>query len=59
MARVGGDLDPETGETLLTALDAVLDAGARSSKGPDGRTPTQRRADALGEICRQNGDRPG
>jgi hypothetical protein len=30
MVRVDGDLDPETGETLLTALRAVMDAEARS-----------------------------
>ena len=60
MVRLDGDLDPETGETLLTALRAVLDAEARSG-GPDDRTPAQRRADALGEICRQwldRSDRP-
>jgi hypothetical protein len=51
MVRVDGDLDPETGESLLTALDAVLDAEARSRKA-DPRTPAQRRADALDEICR-------
>jgi hypothetical protein len=58
--RVDGTLDPETGETLLTALGAVVDAEARS-RGEDDRTPAQRRADALGEICRQwldRGDRP-
>jgi hypothetical protein len=58
--RVDGDLDPETGETLLTALRAVLDAEARSGAADD-RTPPQRRADALGEICRRfldHGDRP-
>lgn len=53
MVRVDGDLDPETGETLLTALRAVLDAESRSRGEGDGRTPAQRRADALGEICRQ------
>lgn len=53
MVRVDGDLDPETGETLLTALRAVLDAESRSSREDDDRTPAQRRADALGEICRQ------
>ena len=53
MVRVDGDLDPETGETLLTALRAVLDAESRSGQGGDDRTPAQRRADALGEICRQ------
>ncbi len=53
MVRVDGDLDPETGETLLTALRAVLDAESRSSSEGDQRTPAQRRADALGEVCRQ------
>jgi hypothetical protein len=66
MVRVDGDLDPETGEHLLTALRAVLDAEVHSGTGEYGsgadgtggdgtedRTPAQRRADALGEICRQ------
>src|SRR6266542_3744527 len=53
MVRVDGDLDPETGETLLTALRPVLEAASRSSRDGDDRTPAQRRADALGEICRQ------
>jgi len=53
MVRVDGNLDPETGETLLTALRAVLDAESRSRAQGDDRTPAQRRADALGEICRQ------
>jgi hypothetical protein len=52
MVRVDGNLDPETGEALLTALGAVLDAEARSGGG-DARTPAQRRADALGEVCHQ------
>ena len=52
MVRVDGDLDPETGETLLSALGAVLDAEARA-RDDDRRTTAQRRADALGEICRQ------
>jgi hypothetical protein len=58
--RVDGDLDPENGETLLTALRAVLDDEARSGRADD-RSPVQRRADALGEICRQwldRGERP-
>ncbi|MGZ5295844.1 MAG: DUF222 domain-containing protein, partial [Actinomycetota bacterium] len=61
MVRVDGDLDPETGETLLTALHAVLDAESRSRGQDDVRSPAQRRADALGEICRQwldRGERP-
>jgi hypothetical protein len=51
MVRVDGDLDPETGETFLTAMRAVLDAEARGGL-PEERTPAQRRVDALGEICR-------
>jgi hypothetical protein len=61
MVRVDGDLDPETGETLLTALRAVLDTESRTAGTDDGRTPAQRRADALGEVCRQwleLGERP-
>ena len=70
MVRVDADLDPETGETFLTALRAVLDTEARSAgagddgvgpSGADDRTPAQRRADALGEICRgwlDRSDRP-
>lgn len=60
MVRVDGDLDPETGESLLTALNAVIGAQVRSSSDDD-RTPAQRRADALGEVCRQwldRADRP-
>jgi hypothetical protein len=60
MVRAEGDLDPENGETLLTALQAQMDAEARGGK-EDPRTLAQRRADALGEICRRfldHGDRP-
>ncbi len=65
MVRVDGELDPSTGQTVITALRAVEDADVRSGVGhrsgeqhgrsaePDARTPAQRRADALGEICRQ------
>ncbi|MGZ8583732.1 MAG: DUF222 domain-containing protein [Actinomycetota bacterium] len=52
MVRLDGDLDPETGETVLTALRAVLDSEARTEHATDDRAPAQRRADALGEICR-------
>lgn len=51
MVRVDGDLDPENGQILITALRSVQDAAARG--GPDPRAPAQRRADALGEICRR------
>jgi hypothetical protein len=54
--RMDGDLNPETGETVVTALRAVMDAEARSGVEDD-RLPAQRRADALGEICRQWLDR--
>jgi hypothetical protein len=60
MVRMDGDLDPLNGGSVLTALNSVLDAEARSG-APDDRTPAQRRADALGEICRQwldRSDRP-
>jgi hypothetical protein len=60
MVRVDGDLDPANGESLMTALRAVLDSDVRSG-GEEDRTPAQRRADAIGEICRQwldRGDRP-
>jgi hypothetical protein len=57
MVRVDGDLDSETGESLLSALGAVLDAEAHSRTDEVVRSPAQRRADALGEICRQWLDR--
>jgi uncharacterized protein DUF222/HNH endonuclease len=58
MVRVDGDLDPETGETFLTALNAELDAQARSrGDDDDDRTPAQRRVDALAEIMRSYLDR--
>ena len=52
MVRVDGDLDPETGQVLITALRSVVDAEERQP-GTDRRTFAQRRADALGEICRR------
>jgi Domain of unknown function (DUF222) len=61
MVRVDGDLDPETGQTLITALRAVQDAEAHASPVADQRSSAQCRADALGEICRQwldNASRP-
>jgi hypothetical protein len=56
MVRVDGELDPDAGQTVITALRAVVDANVRSREGSgaeDSRTPSQRRADAIGEICRQ------
>lgn len=53
MVRVDGDLDPETGHSVITALNAVQDADVRDNRRSDLRTGRQRRADALGELCRQ------
>jgi Domain of unknown function (DUF222)/HNH endonuclease len=61
MVRIDGDLDAETGETVLTALRSVEDAWARSDAGPLDRSSAQRRADALGEVGRgylDRADRP-
>jgi Domain of unknown function (DUF222)/HNH endonuclease len=61
MVRVDGDLDPETGETMLAALRACVDADRGRHHRQDRRTPTQRRVDALGEVCRRwldSTDRP-
>ena len=51
MVRLYGDLDPETGESVLTALQGILDAESRSGQVDD-RSGAQRRADALGELAR-------
>jgi hypothetical protein len=53
MVRVDGELDPETGEIVLTALRACQDADRRKNDREDRRTPNHRRVDALGEICRR------
>jgi hypothetical protein len=52
MVRLDGDLDPETGQTVLTAVRSMVDATSRGADDDD-RRPAQRRADALGEICRR------
>ncbi|MEO8106095.1 MAG: DUF222 domain-containing protein [Actinomycetes bacterium] len=52
MVSVSGLLDPTTGATLLTALNAQMRPATQGNDAPrDIRTPAQRRADALGEIC--------
>jgi hypothetical protein len=51
--RLAGDLNAETTQVLITALRAVQDAEVRSNDRTDTRSPARRRADALGEICRQ------
>src|SRR5918996_3236610 len=51
--RLAGDLNAETTQVLITALRAVQDAEVRSNDRTDTSSPARRRADALGEICRQ------
>ena len=61
MMRVEGELDSESGEAVATALQAMVDAGIRSSGHSDRQTPSQRRADALAELALwylDSGDRP-
>jgi hypothetical protein len=53
MVRIKGDLDPENGETVLTAIQALVDAELRQIGGRDLRSPSQRRADALAELARR------
>src|SRR5918996_691233 len=52
MVRTDGELDPENGQYVITALRAKVDAWSRG-RPDDTRLPAQRRADALGEICRE------
>jgi hypothetical protein len=54
-------LGPSDGQVYITAIRAAEDAEVRSLKGPDPRTPAQRRADALVQVCRHyldSSDRP-
>ncbi|MFH1329306.1 MAG: DUF222 domain-containing protein [Actinomycetota bacterium] len=56
MVRLDGDLDPESGQTVLTAIRSLAEPAALDPD--DTRTPPQRRADALVEICRRHLDSP-
>ena len=49
---VSGDLDPEGGLQVLAAIQALADPAALDPS--DTRTPAQRQADALVEICRRH-----
>jgi len=51
MVRVDAELDAVSAETVMTAVAAL--AGPANRDGGDGRTPAQRRVDALAEICRR------
>ncbi len=50
IGEIRGTLNPELFHTIKTAIDAHTDPGFLDPD--DRRTPTQRRADALGDICR-------
>ncbi len=49
MVRIDGELDPEGGQILLTALRSLTDSQQRDST--DNRLPAQRRADALIDMA--------
>jgi hypothetical protein len=49
MVRLSGLLDPESGGVVLAAIRGLAEPAALDSE--DTRTPTQRQADALTEIC--------
>jgi hypothetical protein len=49
MVRIDGELDPEGGQIVLTALRSFTDSQQRDST--DDRLPAQRRADALIEMA--------
>ncbi len=51
--RVDGLLDPEWGETVLSALDGLLRPSAARAAGCEDRPPRWRRAQALVEVCRR------
>jgi hypothetical protein len=51
--RMDGELDAETGNSVISALQAVQDSDSRGRGRRDLRSAGQRRADALGELCRQ------
>ncbi len=52
--RLGAELDRVSAETIGAAIESL--AGPANRDGDDGRTPTQRRVDALTEICRHHLD---
>jgi len=54
MVRLDADLDPESGTVVLTAIRSLAEPAALDPG--DTRSPQQRRADALVEICRRHLD---
>ena len=57
MVRVDGELDPEGGEHVMTALQAIVDSQVKAGR-MDLRTPRQLRADALVELANRYLDSP-
>ena len=54
MVKIDGLVDKETGEAVLTAVDAAMTPEARAQgAGGDLRPAPLRRAEAFGEICRR------
>ncbi len=51
MVRIDGELDPESGQSVITAIRAA----SPPPRPGDDRTPAQRRADAFVEVCRAFG----
>jgi hypothetical protein len=54
MVRLDGNLDPESGATVIAAIGSLAEPTALDPE--DRRSPAQRRADALTEICRRHLD---
>ena len=54
MVRIDGDLEPEGGEVVITALRSLTEAALLDPA--DDRTPAQARADALVDLCRDHLD---
>ena len=49
LVRIDGQLDPESGQTLIDALRSITDS--QQLDPSDARSPGQRRADALTRLC--------
>jgi hypothetical protein len=59
MVRVDGELDPEGGEVVIAALRSLVEPG--NIDPSEARSPAQRRADALVDLCADHlahGDTP-
>jgi hypothetical protein len=57
VVHLSGDLDPEGGMVVLAAIRSLSEPGALDPS--DGRTPAQRQADALVEMCRRSSGNAG